>query len=126
MLTRPSGVPESPRWLVAKERDDEALKMLAHYHANGDANNMTVQFEYREIRETIAMEIHAKKNSSYLDFFKTKGNRYRLFILITLGVFSQYSGNAMFSNYANIIYEAAGITKERQNMGVSLQWCQWG
>lgn len=93
--------------------------MLAYYHANSDVHNMTVQFEYREIRETIAMEVHAKRNSSYLDFFKTKGNRYRLFILITLGIFSQYSGNAMFSNYANIIYQGAGITKEKQNLGVS-------
>ena len=28
--------PESPRWLVAKGRDAQALKTLAYYHADGN------------------------------------------------------------------------------------------
>lgn len=54
-------VPESPRYLVAQDRNEEALAMLAKYHGNGDENHPTVQFEYREIRETIKMEQAASK-----------------------------------------------------------------
>ena len=78
-------VPESPRWLISKDRTDEALAMLAKYHANGDPTNPTVQFEYEEIKETLRLEFLYKKTSSYLDFFKTPGNRYRLGLILSLG-----------------------------------------
>jgi MFS family permease len=113
-------VPESPRWLISKERYEEALDTLAYYHANGDKNNATVQFEYTEMRDTIRMEADANTNSSYLDFLKTKGNRWRLAILISLGIISQYSGNALFSNYINLVYEGAGIKDQNQKMAVGL------
>jgi uncharacterized protein YvpB len=78
-----------------------------------------VQFEYREIRETLELERHARDNSSYLDFMKTKGNRWRLAIIVSVGLISQYSGNAVISNYMNLIYNGAGITDQNQKLGVS-------
>ena len=74
-------VPESPRWLIFKGRNEEALNMLAYYHADGDVSNATVQFEYKEIRDTITLEKEVLKETSYLDFMKTKGNRWRLAIV---------------------------------------------
>jgi hypothetical protein len=104
---------------MSKERYEEAETILANYHANGDKTNPTVRFEYKEIRETLRLEFEFKKSSSYTDFLKTKGNRYRLALLISLGVISQYSGNALFSNYMNKIYDSAGITIQNQKIPVS-------
>ncbi|KAI0486509.1 general substrate transporter [Xylaria cf. heliscus] len=112
-------VPESPRYLMAKDKHEKALNILARYHGNGDANNPTVQFEYREIKETIKLEMEATANSSYMDFFRTKGNRYRLAVLFSLGLFSQWSGNAIISNYSNVLYGQAGIMGPQQKFGVS-------
>lgn len=110
-------LPESPRWLVSKDRADEALAVLAKHHAGGDVDDLTVRFQYREITDTI--QHRQKKNTSYLDFLKTKGNRWRLAIIVSLGVISQYSGNALFSNYINIVYEGAGITQQNKKLAVS-------
>jgi sugar porter (SP) family MFS transporter len=101
-------MPESPRFLVAKDRQDEALAILAKYHANGDVDHPTVVFEYKEIRDTIKMEQAAANSTKYVDFFKTKGNRYRLTILTALGFFSQWSGNAIISNYSSRLYGNLG------------------
>jgi hypothetical protein len=110
------GIPESPRFLIAKDRHDEALNVLAKYHANGNVNHPTVQFEYREIRETIKAEQMADNTSSYIDFIKTKGNRYRLIVLFSLGIFSQWSGNGVVSNYSSVLYRNAGLESEQDRL----------
>ncbi|KAG7131026.1 Lactose permease like protein [Verticillium longisporum] len=112
-------VPESPRFLIAKERDDEALAILAKYHANGNDQHPTVQFEFREIRDTIRLEQAANTSTKYIDFFKTKGNRYRLIVIIALGIFSQWSGNAIISNYTSLLYGNAGISDETARLGLN-------
>ncbi|KAK6435204.1 hypothetical protein LTR95_008611 [Oleoguttula sp. CCFEE 5521] len=103
-------VPESPRWLVKQERGTEALNVLCKYHANGDELNETVLFEYAEIKETIRLEYMFKKSSSYTDFFKSRGNRYRLFLIATLGLFSQWSGSGLTSYYFTIVMDSIGVT----------------
>ena len=79
-----------------------------------------MQFEYREIDQTLHLEKEVQKNTSYLDFFRTKGNRWRLAIIISLGIISQYSGNAMISQYQDAIYIGAGITNQTQKLGVCI------
>lgn len=97
----------------------DAVPVLAHYHGKGDKENSTVAFEYREIKQTLALEFQHKKSTSYLDFVKTPGNRYRIVLLFSLAMFSQYSGSNLFSNYANIIYQNAGINGQQPKLLVS-------
>ncbi len=96
--------------LISKDRNDEALKILAKYHANGNDQHPTVLFEYAEIKETLRLEFLFKKTSSYLDFAKTKGNRYRFILIMSLGLFSQWSGNGLVSYYASELYKSVGVT----------------
>jgi hypothetical protein len=70
--------------------------VLIKYHTGGDANAALLLFEMAEIEKTIALEREAKKSSSYMDMFRTKGNRHRLLITVTLGIFGQWVGKWVF------------------------------
>jgi hypothetical protein len=84
--------PESPRWLVSKDRAEEARSVLARFHAGGDLNSPLIAFEMAEIEQSLSLEREAKNSSSYIDMLKTKGNRHRLFITVSLGIFGQWVG----------------------------------
>jgi hypothetical protein len=41
---------QTPRWLMANDRTEEALDVMAKYHGEGDRNSPIVQLEYEEMR----------------------------------------------------------------------------
>lgn len=79
-------VPESPRWLINKGRDEQAKQILAKYHAGGDYNHPLVAYEYNEIKEALALESEAAK-VEWLDLFRTPGNRRRMRIIVSSSPF---------------------------------------
>jgi hypothetical protein len=101
-------VPESPRWLISKGKNEKALSVLANCHGRGNVNDELVQVEYKEIRETIALEKEFESDG-WAELFKTPGNRRRLIILFSLGFFSQWSGNGLVSYYIGDVLTAAGV-----------------
>ncbi|KAJ4333197.1 hypothetical protein N0V95_009489 [Ascochyta clinopodiicola] len=102
--------PESPRWLISVGKLDEARQMLAIHHGGGDVSHPLVAYQMIEIQAAIAIEKEAKSNASYLDMIKTRGNRHRLFITVTLGIFSQWAGNGVVSYYLPLMLNTVGIT----------------
>lgn len=84
-------VPDSPRFLVSKGKIEEARRILLKYHANGDEiiGGPLVDFEMSEIQSAIEQEVIADK-SSYKDFFRTPGNRKRLFWHASLALLCNY------------------------------------
>jgi sugar porter (SP) family MFS transporter len=103
-------IPESPRFLVKKGRDAEAIAILTKYHANGNRDDPLIDFEYNEIKEAIALEEHYKKSASFAQLFNTRANLRRMRIIIAIGFFSQWSGNGLISYYFNLILTGIGIT----------------
>lgn len=55
-------MPESPRWLISKGRETQALELLASMHSNGDIQDELVQHEFDEIKTGIARDLEASKH----------------------------------------------------------------
>ncbi|KAJ5344034.1 uncharacterized protein N7506_003858 [Penicillium brevicompactum] len=102
-------IPESPRYYVSKGQPQKALEILAYYHAEGNEHDEVVQLEFTEITTAITMEQNLEHSGSYMDFLRTPGNRKRLLIIITFGLFAQWSGNGLVSYYLNLIMNSIGI-----------------
>ena len=81
-------VPESPRWLISRDRHEEALEILIKYHAEGDSTSPFVAAEFHQIRETIRMEKIASK-SPWKELFTNSVNRRRVLIAACVGLFAQ-------------------------------------
>jgi hypothetical protein len=82
-------LPESPRWLIANNRGDEARTILAKYHAGGDGSSPLVDFEMNEITTAIELDRHAQ-DFTWTHLVATPGNRKRVLISFLLGLFSQW------------------------------------
>ncbi len=84
---------------------------------------------YNLFNEKLKLLSPSKRNSPSIvsfEFFKTKGNRHRLVILVTLGFFSQWSGNAIISYYLTKVLDQVGITNQKEQLEINGGLGIWG
>jgi len=58
---------QSPRWLIAVGRKDEARAILAKYHGNGDPHAPLVLLEWKEFEESVKLDASDKRWLVHLD-----------------------------------------------------------
>ncbi|KAF5638191.1 hexose transporter [Fusarium tjaetaba] len=117
-------LPESPRFLVSNDREEEAAQVLIKYHAEGDASSQLVQAEIVQIRETIKAEMEASKQS-WLEVVRTAGMRRRFVVTIFIGLFTQLSGNTLLSYYSGVLFGMMGYTDDYTKTRINLAYACW-
>ncbi|KAG5293797.1 lactose permease [Histoplasma capsulatum G186AR] len=103
--------PESPRWLIGNERDDEARAILVKYHANGDSNHPLVKLEMAEMVESLRREgmLTWRNFFDLRVLFKSRSRRYRMMLNVSFSWFGQFSGNNIASYYLPYLLENVGV-----------------
>ncbi len=92
------GIPESPRWLVKKQRVEEARQVL----------QMTGEDDVeRELGEIVAsMDVAHAKEGLFSWKYRTP-----IFLAVSIAMFNQLSGINAILYYLNFIFERAGFSK---------------
>ncbi|KAI0380844.1 general substrate transporter [Hypomontagnella monticulosa] len=100
-------LPESPRWLILKNREDEAREVLAAL-ADTSIDDKEVQNEFIAIKETV---IEMSKGS-FGDLFTMDRDRnfHRTLLAFVNQMFQQISGINLITYYAPVIYSGLGMS----------------
>ncbi|KAJ9664879.1 hypothetical protein H2201_004931 [Coniosporium apollinis] len=98
---------ESPRWLMEKDRHEEARVVLQKLHGTGD-NEEFLDLEFREIRDTILAD-KTRSQMTWRGLLAKPTWRRRLLLGCGVQAFGQLSGVNVINYYGPRIYELLGI-----------------
>ncbi|KAF2491009.1 MFS transporter [Lophium mytilinum] len=106
-------IPESPRWLMIMDREEEARDILYRLHADpSDPDNEFARSEYYQIKKQIAID--RTLGSSWKVMFTKPSYRKRAFLAMGLTFFIQCSGVLVINNYGPTLYKNLGFSPVKQ------------
>lgn len=121
MMSVLCGLPESPRWLCANHRIEEAQQLLAKYHSNGNLHSALVIHEMEEIHILLEAEAAAKKSgqNSWSVLYRSPANRKRIALVATIALLTLWNGQGVIAYYFSPILTSIGITSTPQQTGIN-------
>ncbi|KAJ3530352.1 hypothetical protein NM688_g7723 [Phlebia brevispora] len=82
-------MPESPRWLIDNDKDEEGMRVLADLHG-GDLEDLVARAEFQEIKERVLLERENGEGRSYAMMWR----KYKRRVLLAMSsqAFAQLNG----------------------------------
>ncbi|KAL4745340.1 hypothetical protein BDW72DRAFT_208286 [Aspergillus terricola var. indicus] len=113
-------IPESPRWLTEKGRDDEAMAVLEYLHAT--KNDTRATFAHAEAQQ-IKAQVEFERNTprGYMHILRTPSYRKRAFCSILLWVMGQGTGITAIANLIPTLMGTLGFGTTMQ-LGLGVVW----
>lgn len=108
--------PETPRWLVSNDRNEEAIRVITMYHGEGNRKSPIVLLSYKEMLEEIVISGSDKRWWDYSELWNTTTARWRMVCVIGMAFFSQWSGNGAVTHFMPVLLENIGVTDERTQL----------
>lgn len=126
-------LPFSPRWLIKKGRDEEAIQVLSRLRQL-PPDHVTIQLEYKEIKAECLFEqrsfakmfprlaekekqsIWVSEVAQYWNIIRTKENLKRVCTAWLVMFFQQWSGIDAIIYYAAQVFQSVGLTGGTQAM----------
>ncbi|KAI7878478.1 general substrate transporter [Lichtheimia hyalospora FSU 10163] len=106
--------PESPRWLLSKNRDDEAIDILASLRGGGDPKHPDVVQEVKEIRETLRLEDSEGGAPTYWNMlfrYDEQNIPRRVHLSIWLQIIQELCGIGVITVYAPESFSSSGFSE---------------
>ncbi|OOQ81718.1 putative sugar transporter [Penicillium brasilianum] len=100
-------IPTSPRWLLSKDRNEEAVISLRRLRPKVDTMNGNCEVEIQSIREALQQNVH---KTSWPDLLRGTNLR-RTMIVIVNYFFQQATGQAFVSTYSVVFYKTNGYAE---------------
>ncbi|KAK5224289.1 hypothetical protein LTR47_009900 [Exophiala xenobiotica] len=103
-------VPESPRWLINKGRDDQGLEVLVNLHQHPtDPDNLGAREEFLQIQKQVALE-RQRPTGNIFRLLLNPVYRKRFLYAFFLQALCQSSGVLVINNYMVIELGNLGVT----------------
>jgi sugar porter (SP) family MFS transporter len=100
-------LPDSPRWLLEVNRDEDARQVV--YKIHGSGNKVSADQEFEEMRATIKAEM-AVRSSRLSDLWSSPAMLRRTLVAVGVQIMGQFSGINVLNYFGPKMYEGLGIT----------------
>jgi hypothetical protein len=109
-------LPESPRWLVANDRRDEAVEILAKIRGDCELSDSALAEEISQLDVIVVNAKHARYNLINMSIGRHSGLLHlgrRVSLAIGIMMMMEWTGILAITVYANTLFQQAGFSVEK-------------